>query len=306
MRKNKSFTLIELLVVIIIVGILAGVIIISTSSTINSGNIAKGKMFSRTIENGMFFSLVSEWTFNSLTEVSIGNALPADSLIVDDQGSNNGYVYGTDKIYLKGSDDCVAGKCIYLNGTTGTITVPNSSELQAIFGSENFTLEAWVKPERFYNYEGIINKSASGYYSASNGGLFMDTSGLRFIIGTGLNSSSSAALTYKPVLEQWYHLVGTVGLVNGVSTMQLYINGSLVSQTALSLDPSSDTDALCIGGFYQGYRGFLGYIDEVKIYNKVLSSTEIKQNYLAGLNSLLANKNITKEEYVEKLTNPAF
>ena len=44
MRNNKSFTLIELLVVIVIIGILAGVIMISTSSSIDKANFAKAKL----------------------------------------------------------------------------------------------------------------------------------------------------------------------------------------------------------------------------------------------------------------------
>ncbi|MGI6341031.1 MAG: type II secretion system protein [Minisyncoccales bacterium] len=47
MKKNKSFTLIELLVVIVIIGILAGVIMISTSSSIQKANIAKVKSVCR-------------------------------------------------------------------------------------------------------------------------------------------------------------------------------------------------------------------------------------------------------------------
>lgn len=65
--KSKSFTLIELLVVIVIIGILAGIIIISTTSSIEKANIAKAHSFSNTIKNELFFNLVSEWTFDEDT-----------------------------------------------------------------------------------------------------------------------------------------------------------------------------------------------------------------------------------------------
>jgi len=48
--SNKSFTLIELLVVIVIIGILAGVIIVSVSSSINKANFAKAQSFSNTVQ----------------------------------------------------------------------------------------------------------------------------------------------------------------------------------------------------------------------------------------------------------------
>ena len=305
MIKNKSFTLIELLVVIVIIGILAGVIIVSTSSSINKANIAKARVFSSTIKNEMFNDLVSEWTFDDIVGVSVGSAIPNGTNIPDGYGISNGYVFGDSKIYLKDSQDCVTRKCIYLDGTTGTITVPNNSQIQPIFGSENFTLELWVRPERFYNYEGLINKSDSGYHSASTGGLFMDVSGLRFIIGTGLDSSTTSTITYKPILNEWYHMVGTVGDVDGVKKQSLYINGNLISQVNLTLNPSPTTDNLCIGGFYEGVRSLKGHIDEVRIYDKILSVAEIKNNYIAGLNSLLANNNISKEEYDQRLNNLA-
>ena len=48
--KNKSFTLIEILVVVIIVGLLAGLIITSTSSYINEANRVKSIAFSDKIK----------------------------------------------------------------------------------------------------------------------------------------------------------------------------------------------------------------------------------------------------------------
>jgi prepilin-type N-terminal cleavage/methylation domain-containing protein len=304
--KNKSFTLIELLVVIVIIGILAGVIMISTSSSIQKANIARGEVFSQSIKNNMFTNLIAEWTFDNILGVTVNAAIPAGTVILDDQGISNGTTYGTDKIYLKDGSDCVIRKCIYLNGTTGTITVPNNLDLQPIFGSENFTLETWVKPERWYNYEGLINKSSSGYYSASNGGLFVDFSGIHFLIGTGLDSSDVQILNNKPVLNEWYHVVGTVGLNNGSVRMKMYVNGSLVDNKPLTYNPDANTHNLCIGGFYEGVRGLKGYVDEVRIYNSILSQSQVQNNYIAGLNSMLANGNISKQEYNERINALAY
>ncbi|MDD3046312.1 MAG: hypothetical protein PHH88_01385 [Candidatus Pacebacteria bacterium] len=107
----------------------------------------------------MYNELVAEWTFDNISGVVMNTAIPVGTIILDDQrGVSNGTVYASDKIYLKEGSDCVVRECIYLNGTTGTIDIPNNSVLQPIFGSENFTLETWAKPERWYNYEGLINK----------------------------------------------------------------------------------------------------------------------------------------------------
>jgi len=69
MNKNKSFTLIELLVVIVIIGILAGVIMISTSSSIDKANFAKAQTFSNTVQEELLLNLVSEWTFDNSSNI---------------------------------------------------------------------------------------------------------------------------------------------------------------------------------------------------------------------------------------------
>ncbi|HOI60223.1 MAG TPA: type II secretion system protein [Candidatus Pacearchaeota archaeon] len=86
--NNKSFTLIELLVVIVIIGILAGVIMISTSSSINKANIAKLKVFEESIENNLAANMVSRWKLDEI----IGAAAPYTT--PDQWGSNTGTLYG--------------------------------------------------------------------------------------------------------------------------------------------------------------------------------------------------------------------
>ncbi|MFA7141868.1 MAG: LamG domain-containing protein [Candidatus Paceibacterota bacterium] len=48
-------------------------------------------------------------------------------------------------------------------------------------------------------------------------------------------------------------------------------------------------------------RKFAGSIDDVRIYNSALSTAQIKQNYIAGLDSMLSNGNLSKDEYNERL-----
>lgn len=42
-------------------------------------------------------------------------------------------------------------------------------------------------------------------------------------------------------------------------------------------------------------------MDDVGIYNAALSSSQIKQNYIAGLNLMLANGTMSKSEYNERI-----
>ena len=64
--------------------------------------------------------------------------------------------------------------------------------------------------------------------------------------------------------------------------------------------PSLGTHPLQIAG--------KGLIDDVRIYNAAISTSQVRENYLAGLNKLLANNAITKTEYDSRISelNPSF
>ncbi|MDD2496018.1 MAG: type II secretion system protein [Tissierellia bacterium] len=100
--KSKSFTLIELLVVIVIIGILAGVIMISTSSSITKANLAKAQAFSSTVQNELLLNLVSEWTFDNIANIG-----------EDTWANNDGIISGDPQIV---NNDCIFGKCLELDG----------------------------------------------------------------------------------------------------------------------------------------------------------------------------------------------
>jgi len=102
---NKSFTLIELLVVIVIIGILAGVIMISTSSSIDKASIAKVKVFSEGFSNSLAANMVSAWDADHVDKTT---SAPSWRL-TDEWGSNNGTFY-----------DDASTSC----SSSGTITCP--------------------------------------------------------------------------------------------------------------------------------------------------------------------------------------
>ncbi len=113
--KHKSFTLIELLVVIVIIGVLAGVTMISTSSSINKANFAKGKAFNESTSNSLLLNLLSEWKFDN-------------SSAEDSWQNNNGTVLAGAPTFLSGANegDCVFGGCVKFNGVDNINLVSSS------------------------------------------------------------------------------------------------------------------------------------------------------------------------------------
>jgi hypothetical protein len=89
-------------------------------------------------------------------------------------------------------------------------------------------------------------------------------------LGSERNVVGSAGL----VLNAWSHLASTF---DG-STLRLYVNGGLVSSTAVSGSLAASTGVLRIGGNGVWPEWFAGLIDEVRVYNRALSGTEIQSD----------------------------
>jgi hypothetical protein len=169
--------------------------------------------------------------------------------------------------------------------------------------SHIFTLEAWIYSTFYAGYQGIINKRTSNYYSASPGGLFIGSDGdtMSFLIGTGNDSETSTAITYSlaNMHNMWIHVVGT----SDGSNLRLYINSvaSPSNPKSFSQNPPVNSDPATIGAFYAGSRAFSGKIDNVRLYSAAVPVSQIKEQYYAGLNRLLAHGGVSRQEYASRI-----
>ena len=91
------------------------------------------------------------------------------------------------------------------------------------------------------------------------------------------NGSSVVRCNHIIELNKWYHIVGTA---NSVETT-LYFNGELKSSNGPVNIDYTDVLGVYIGGSNQGDRLTSGSLGLVKIYDKALSASEIKQNFEA-------------------------
>ena len=76
----------------------------------------------------------------------------------------------------------------------------------------------------------------------------------------------------------------TVG-VRGPDLVQVYVNGQLESQVPVSFPQDYGATPLYFGSSGQSYwdHKFKGTLDEVSIYNRALTATEIGAIYAAGV-----------------------
>jgi len=308
--NNKSFTLIELLVVIVIIGILAGVIMISTSSSINKAGLAKAQAFSSTVQNELLLNLVSEWTFDE--DISPYTAAS------DTWGNNNGIVSGaTHKDHTLG--ECVIGGCYSYDGVNDSIRAPHS-EVYNFNEQSNFTMSVWAKvfqhPPVFY-VDGVPTHRSTGLFlKGSHAGSFgIQTYHTDVVSGeytrlSILSGIRNRQLSFVAKLNDFYYIVLVYKRDGNNQTIEHWINGEKISSsTSTTILPFGNTLEMSLGDSRNvGGNGYYpnGILDEARVYNTALSSSRIKQNYVAGLDSLLSNGNISKEDYNRRINEIAY
>ncbi len=221
----------------------------------------------------MLSSLVSEWMFDE-PEVN--------GKTKDTWGSNHGTVYGVEWV-----DDCVFGKCYSFNGTSNYI---DCGELGSL--GDEFTFSAWFKTSSKETYNPIVmidgDKKGNPQLRTVSSGKVQ----FRFYNGNNLESVKIHNN------NRWYFAVG--GVSDGKQI--LYVDG--ISQGTLAPSATLDWSGSAKIGLYSlsaSYNYFTGSIDDVRIYNTALSSAQIKQNYIVGLDSMLKKGTLSKDEYNERL-----
>ena len=289
-NEQKSFTLIELLVVIVIIGILAGVIMISTSSSIDKANIAKVKVFEESIKNNMLMNLISEWSLNEV----VGNLTP-------DSWGDRTATMGIDTASPTSLNDshCVSGKCMNFDG--GDYIITNLKFTTTSIKNNGLTYAFWIKTSTSAAQCIISQDTHSGCtYSCASG---------VYIFSGKASATIYDGSTYRHINtlsnindNKWHYIVATFGKTLNID---IYFDGKKENEAILTnFYNYSPINGMTIGYLKENTRNdhFLnGSLDELKIYDSLLSISVVKQNYIAGLDSLLSSGNMSKEDYNERI-----
>jgi hypothetical protein len=170
-------------------------------------------------------------------------------------------------------------KSASFDGVDDYVEIPhNDSQLGANL-SNGFTISAWIFPRTIGETNGaIINKSADAF-QASGFGVYTaatNTVGFRIKTGTQVYSANNSFPFFV-----WNHLIITISSANLVN---FYLNGVLSGvanqDTVQGINQIVTTNVLRIGNRSTATdRTFDGSIADVRIYNRVLSTTEITNLY---------------------------
>ena len=293
MNKQKSFTLIELLVVIVIIGILAGVIIVSVSSSINKANFAKAQSFSNTVQNELLGDLVSEWTFDIASN-------PGE----DTWGNNDGTLVGANGLpQLQTKENCVYGTCYLFDGVDDYIKTSDNQSLN--FGS-SMSAFIWVKGNSQLKY--ILGQ----YDFAINQRswvIFAEDNFLRVYLSDNGTLTAGHYKHYKGNKIVFNNSWNFVGFTWNNGILKLYADGAEEIVAKIYDAPiesihnsTADLTIGCILNNNNLYYSFSGLIDDARVYNSALSSAQIKQQYVAGLDSLYSKGIISESEFNDRIS----
>jgi len=177
--------------------------------------------------------------------------------------------------------------CNVFDGVDDYVEVPHDASQLGANLSNGFTISAWINPRSLGESSGVILDKSTAI-SAENGFYFKlnDSAGVvnrarfRINVGTDANTAVSGVLS-----SRWQHVIVTV---SSGQLANFYINGVL-SGTAdqdlvQTISTITTTNAPRIGNRSTATdRTFDGGIRSVKMWNRVLSTTEITEEY-AGTN----------------------
>ena len=181
----------------------------------------------------------------------------------------------------------IVGQSFSFNGTTAYVQVPDSPVLRPT----NLTVEAWVL---FTSLDSSGNSTAGQQYivfkqntrSGNFEGYYLgkkrQSTGDHFAFEVSSSSGATAEVDSSTAIATgvWYHVAG----VRGSNFIQLYVNGQSVGQTTVTFPQDYGNYPLYFGTSGESYwdHKLAGLLDEVSLYNRALSASEIAAIYSAG------------------------
>jgi hypothetical protein len=201
-------------------------------------------------------------------------------------GGNNGLLtsIATSTFYAPGK----IGQAFRFDGVDDYVDLGNSAWI-----SQSFSVSAWVKTDYKGASQVILSKLAGAsswqfyFRLAANGQVVFKLYGVDSTVDqrewgttqTGFNDG------------KWHHVVATAQNIDGniVKTITMYVDGTAWPNTLINSFGTNNaytvkSSTIKAGAYFTPSLGlpFNGSIDDPRVYNRVLSATEVKQLYNLG------------------------
>ena len=143
---------------------------------------------------------------------------------------------------------------------------------------DGFSIEVWFQREGFgtwtsgsTNYDGVWN-----YHWQYNLALSGNHTGSNYMFGSG-------GFSYDISMDTWYHVVVTHDQTTSTNNQKWYVNGELEDTNSASnpgYDSGTTPERFWIGNWDASWA-MVGQIGLFRMYDGVLSDTEVQQNFEA-------------------------
>ncbi len=212
---------------------------------------------------------------------------------------DNSEFFGNQALILVNKDLSLTGSAMKFGANTN-INLANTPP------SNNFTVELWVKPEGTIAPKNVQNTGVEGIsgdqryvFGAAHGGA--NNFGMGLSIGTnGIqvaeHGDGNIPIVAKHLadLSGWNH-VAIVYTKTGSNNprAQIYLNGAAVGSSVISSRATVFAPVqMGSAASYQHPEGFVGEVDEVRIWNKSLTPAEVANNYYKTIDSPQTTANL--------------
>jgi len=168
------------------------------------------------------------------------------------------------------------GSGLQFDGSNDWINATNNPILN--MGARNLTFSLWMKPSNLNGLQALLFKGDTGVGAARGYGIATSDTSIRVQVtaNTELSFFSNKNDLTNGV---WYFILVT----KDNSTTKLYINGALDKSQTSPVGSTDDTSLpLTIGRLGDSTYYYNGVIDEVMIFNRSLSASEIQEIYASS------------------------
>lgn len=222
--------------------------------------------------------LMGHWSFNDCTAN-------------DKSGNGN---HGT----KFGGTTCVngvSGKAIQFDGSTGYINIPSASSLNP---DRQLSISFWIKIQGYQNIWMTIMHKGGPYLSEfANREYTVQFQRQSFFEMSSAGDGLGMHWIWSPLINNtnWIHYVGVIDRLN--HKMSIFLNGYKVAEAADNYDSFNiNSDSIRIGKaeeIREAVSPLKGIVDDIRLYNRVLSTAEIADLYKMGQNVAGSPSNLT-------------